>query len=78
MYQAQNPEVIKRIISKSNLISLIASMSAALVITSACTLLDFKEDVAASKEAMEAEAASLKPGDVPENFFKFTTLLKNR
>lgn len=66
MYQGQNPITVKRIISRSTLINLIASVSVALVFTSACSLLDFKQDVAASKEAMEAEAASLKPGDVPE------------
>ena len=66
MYQGQNPIAIKRIISKSNLINFIAALSATLVLTLACTLLDFKEDVAASKGAMEDEAASLEPGDVPE------------
>ena len=66
MYQGQNPTDIKRIPSKPNLRNLIAGLSAALVLASACTLLDFSEDVASSKEAMEVEAASLKPGDVPE------------
>ena len=66
MYLHQKSIVIKRIIRKPSRMHPIAVLFAALVLASACTLLEFKEDVAASKEAIEAEAISLKPGDVPE------------
>ena len=66
MHQHQIPMDIKRMISKNRILYLIATLLVALLLTSAYSLLEFEQNVAASKEAIEAEAASLKPGDVPE------------
>ncbi len=52
--------------SKGRLWSLLAALLVILALTSACSLLDVEQDVVASQEAIEAEAASLEPGDVPE------------
>ena len=66
MHQSQASTSHMHATSKTNLRSIIAVLLVMITVASACSLLDIEQDVVASQEAIEAEAASIEPGDVPE------------
>jgi carboxyl-terminal processing protease len=65
MHQPQTPIIHLRLVGSNALWSVLTALLVVLALTSACSLLEEKQDVASTQEAIAAEAATLEPGDVP-------------
>lgn len=66
MQQPQKTAHHHYVTRQGKLWSIFAALLVLLAVTSTCSLLDLEKDAVASQEAIEAEAETLEPGDVPE------------